>query len=479
MRILYVISEADPFIKTGGLGEVGGSFPLALNKSGIEVRVIIPKYSQITPELTEKAAFLTSFEVPLGWRRQYCGLQELVYQDVHYYLIDNEYYFKRSHVYGEYDDAERFSFFCRAVLESICRFSDYKPDIIHCNDWHTALIPVMLKEFYFSDPLFFNMRTLLTIHNLKYQGIYPWQVYFDVLGLPEGGMCYQRFSFKDVINFLKAGILYADRITTVSPTYAGEILYPYYGEQMESVLAGKKDLLTGILNGIDYGKYNPRKDSYIYAQYGSYAQKLNNKLGLQEDLGLPVRPEAPLFGVISRLVPQKGFDLLLHVMPQIMEMDVQLVILGDGEAQYENSFQYYTRLNPDKIAFMDYYDEVMAHKIYAAADMVLMPSRFEPCGLTQMIAMRYGAIPIARETGGLKDSVIPYNQFTGTGNGFSFANYNAHELLDTIQRAVGVFHEQNDRWETLVNNAMHSDFSWERSAKQYTALYATLLEQLS
>ncbi|OPX83785.1 MAG: Glycogen synthase [Pelotomaculum sp. PtaB.Bin104] len=479
MRVLYVISEADPFIKTGGLGEVGGSFPLALKKNGVEVRVILPMYSKIALELKEKAALLASFKVPLGWRRQYCGLQELIHRDVHYYLIDNEYYFSRPRVYGEYDDAERFGFFNRAVLESIHRFSNFKPDILHCNDWHTALIPVMLKEFYSSDLLFINIRTLLTIHNLNYQGIYPWEIYFDVLGLPEAGLCYQRFSFKDVINFLKAGILYADRITTVSPTYASEIQHPYYGEELECILTAKKDLLTGILNGIDYERYNPQTDPYIYNRYGSYAQKLQNKPKLQKDLGLPVRPEAPLLAVISRLVPQKGLDLLVHIMPQIMAMDVQMAVLGDGEAQYENSFRYYAGLNLDKMSFIDYYDEALAHKFYAAADMVLVPSRYEPCGLTQMIAMRYGAIPIVRETGGLKDSVIPFNKFTGAGNGFSFANYNAHELLYTVQNAVGVFREKSSRWETLAENAMRSDFSWERSAKLYIDLYTALLEQLS
>ncbi|MDD4238325.1 MAG: glycogen synthase GlgA [Desulfotomaculaceae bacterium] len=479
MRVLYVISEADPFIKTGGLGEVGGSLPLALKNKGIDVRVIIPKYSQIALELKKKAIFLTSFNVPLGWRKQYCGLQELIYGDVHYYLIDNEYYFNRVQAYEEYDDAERFSFFCRAVLESIRRFINFKPDIIHCNDWQTALIPVMLKEFYAFDPLFVNIRTVVTIHNLRYQGIFDWEVYYDILALPDQGLCYQRFEFYDSINFLKAGILYADEINTVSPTYAREIQNPYYGEKLDTILAVKKDFLTGILNGIDYGKYNPHTDPYIYVQYGSYTQKSKNKVKLQEDLGLKGNKNTPVLAVISRLVAQKGLDLLVHIMPQIMEMDVQLVVLGTGELQYINSFHYYTRLYPDKISYIDYYDEAMAHKIYAAADIMLMPSRYEPCGLTQMIAMRYGTIPIVRETGGLKDSVTPYNQFTGEGNGFSFANYNADELLYTIQRAVGAFYEESDRWEALVKNAMHSDFSWERSAKQYVNLYTALFHNLS
>ena len=471
MKIVFAIAEADPFVKTGGLGEVGGSLPSALQKQGADVRVIMPKYSVIPEHFRKDLKHINRFSVPLAWRRQYCGLEELTYKGVRYYFIDNEYYFKRANLYGEFDEAERFAFFSRAVLESLVHIPEFNPDIIHCHDWHTALIPLMLKEFYTKSPLYYSINTVFTIHNLKYQGIFPKEVLTDVIGLDETFFTEETLEFHGAVNFMKAGLLYADSITTVSPTYAQEIQNSFYGEKLEGILQKRQDSLVGILNGIDYEVYNPDTDPYLVAPRA----KDDNKNDLHAILGLPVRGDLPILGMVSRLVDQKGLDLLSFVMEEILMLDVQMVILGTGEQSYEQKLQAFADKYPEKIAFRREFNDQLAHKIYAGLDILLMPSRFEPCGISQMIAMRYGTIPIVRETGGLKDTVIPYQELTGEGNGFSFANYNAHELLFAVQRAVRLYYSDQSAWTKLRESAMKRDSSWAPSAYAYTKIYESLL----
>lgn len=477
MKIIFVAAEADPFVKTGGLGEVVSSLPGFLQKQGVEVRVIIPKYGQIPEHFRSMCKPLARFEVPVGWRRQYCGMEEMNYQGILYYFLDNEYYFKRERVYGEFDDAERFAFFSRAALESLIHIPGFKPDILHCHDWHTALIPLMLKAFYSREPLYYHLRTVFTIHNLKYQGVFPSEVLGDILGLGQEYFTGDTLEFFGAVNYMKAGLLYADRLTTVSPTYAQEIQNPYYGEHLDGVLRGRRDHLTGILNGIDYEPYDPAKDSHLVMSYDDHnlaAAKAENKKQLQKEFGLPSQGEPALLGMISRLVEQKGVDLLAHVLDEILNLRVQLVILGSGERPYEEMLRHVAARYPGQVALKLGFSDQLAHRIYAGADMLLMPSRFEPCGIAQMIAMRYGTVPIVRATGGLKDTVIPYQEGTGAGNGFRFANYNAHELLYTVQRAVRIYEQDKLSWERIRRQALQSDFSWEKSAKAYFGIYESL-----
>lgn len=476
MRIVFAIAEADPFVKIGGLGEVGGSLPVALQKQGADVRVILPEYSMIPSHFRSDFHTVAHFSVPLSWRQQYCGLKELVHRGVHYYFIDNEYYFKRSNIYGSFDQAEQFAFFSRAVMESMLHLPAFKADIIHCHDWHTALIPLMLKEFYSQEPLYHNVKTVFTIHNLLYQGIFPEAVLGDIIGLGREFYSADTLEFDGMVNYMKAGLLFADRVTTVSPTYAREIQYAYFGEKLEGVLQQRKGELNGILNGVDYELYDPASDPYLaVGMDGSDLAKTQSKIYLQKSLGLPVREDVPILGMVSRLVEQKGLDLLAHAMEDILKLDVQIVILGAGERRYEEMLYYYSGQHPDQVAVRTVFDDRLAHRIYAGADILLMPSRFEPCGISQMIAMHYGTVPIVRETGGLKDTVIPYNQFTGEGNGFSFANYNAGELLFALKQAVKIYREEEPVWKVIRRRAMESDFSWERSAQAYLQIYQSLV----
>lgn len=480
MKILFAVSEAYPLAKTGGLGDVGGSLPAALKEKGIDVRVIMPRYRTIPTELQDRIQQVTTFKVELSWRKIQCNLSRLLYNDVCYYLIENEYYFNRETLYGFEDDAERFALFSKAVLESATKLGDFQPDIIHCNDWHTALIPLMIKENYGGNPFYFDIKTLFTIHNLKHQGVFPTKVFEDVLGLGGHVSAWEKLEFHGAINYMKAALLSADYITTVSQTYADEILHPYFGEQLDGVLRVRTDNLCGILNGLDTKKYNPQDDPNIIVNYrSSLCKKEENKKHLQELLHLPVHTDLPVIAVISRLVDQKGLDLLAHVLEEMLSLDLQMVVLGTGDRRYEEMFKYFAAKYPSKIAVQLTFDEVLAHKIYAGSDILLMPSLFEPCGLSQMIAMRYGTIPIVRETGGLKDSVNPYNEYTGEGNGFTFANYNAHELLFTIQRAVRFFYDDKVAWKGLAENARKSDFSWAKSAKKYEELYRSLKTESS
>lgn len=477
MNILFAVSEAFPLAKTGGLGDVGGSLPAALKEQNIDARVIMPRYSAIPVDLQEQIEHVATFKVELSWRKIQCNLSRLHYNEVYYYLIDNEYYFNRENLYGYWDDAERFAFFSKAVLESLTKLGDFQPDIIHCNDWHTSLIPLIMKENYGNNPFYFDIRTLFTIHNLKHQGIFSAEVFEDVLGLGGHVSAWEKLEFHGGINYMKSALLSADYITTVSQTYADEILHPYFGEQLDGVLRTRIDNLCGILNGLDTQKYNPQDDPNLVVNYrSSLCKKEENKKHLQELLNLPVRTDLPVIAMISRLVDQKGLDLLAHVLEEILSMDLQLIVLGTGDKKYEEMFEHFAAKYPHKIAVQLMFNEVLAHKMYAGSDILLMPSQFEPCGLAQMIAMRYGTIPIVRETGGLKDSVNPYNEYTGEGNGFTFANYNAHELLFTIQRAVRFFYDDKVAWKGLAENARKSDFSWAKSAKKYGELYQSLMQ---
>lgn len=477
MKVLFVISEAEPFAKTGGLGDVGGSLPAALNKINGEVRVMMPLYGTIPPGLIRGMRHLAGFPVSLSWRRQPCELWTLEHQGIHYYLIDNEYYFKRGMVYGYEDDPERFAFFCRASLEGLVYLEGFRPELIHCHDWHTALVPVMIKEFYHQNPYYYGMKTLLTIHNLKHQGILPKSSLGDLLGLGEGSWAAGKLEHHGAINFLKGGILEADGITTVSPTYAEEIQNSFYGEGLDRILQDRRSRLWGILNGIDKEKYNPATDPYLAFNYTDLAGKAANKGALQRKLGLPVDEAIPVLAFVSRLVPQKGLDLIAHILEEMLQENIQLVVLGTGEHRYEEMFRRFERQYPERLAVRIMFDEALAHQIYAGADMLLMPSLFEPCGLAQLIAMNYGTVPIVRETGGLKDTVIPYNQYTGEGTGFSFANYNAHELLFTAQRAIKIYREDKDTWQRLRAQAFQQDFSWKNSASQYIQLYEQLIQE--
>ncbi|MDN5323338.1 MAG: starch synthase [Clostridia bacterium] len=473
MKVLFTASEAVPFVKTGGLGDVVGSLPQALNDKNVDVRVMIPKYGDIPEEYKQKMSFKKSFTVRVGWREQYCGIEELNYEGVTFYFIDNEYYFKRPGLYGFYDEAERYAYFCRAVLESLLHL-DYKPHIIHCHDWHTGMISVLLKEFYQGDDLFKNIKTIFTIHNLKYQGIFPKEILGDLLGLKNDYFTTDKLEFYGQVNFLKSGLVFSDVITTVSPTYAEEIKTDYYGEKLNEILKIREKDLSGILNGIDYKKYNPLTDPHLFFNFrNSLITKRKNKEKLQEYLDLP-QQEVPILAIVSRLVKQKGIDLLECIFEELLNMDIQMVVLGTGEKKYEDCFQYWAKKYPEKLAVKITFDESLAHKIYGGADIYLMPSLFEPCGLSQLIALRYGCIPIVRETGGLNDTVLSYNEATGEGNGFSFTNYNAHDFLYTIQRALR-FYKDEKVWIKIFKNALKGDYSWEKSAEEYKKIYKSLL----
>ena len=472
MRVLFVSSEVHPFIKTGGLADVAYALPKALCQKGIDARVIMPKYSDIPQDFSGKMSFVSSFSVSVGWRTQYCGLYSLMYDGVTYYFIDNEYYFKRPGCYGYYDDGERFAYFCRAVLEAIFRMDDFRPDIIHCNDWHTGLIPVMFRDSYDKSPDFSNTRVVYTIHNLKYQGIFSPSILEDLCGLSMRYYTEDKLKYQDGVSFMKGGIVFADKVTTVSETYASEIQMPYYGEGLDGLLREKSYKLTGITNGIDYDVCNPLTDPVLAVNYSwrSTGRKISNKLDLQAELNLPPNPDVPIIGFISRLVKQKGIDLITCVMEELLKMDLQFVVLGSGDRAYQDFFEYYASSYPGKVAAYIGFDGKLASKIYAGADMFLMPSLFEPCGISQMMAMRYGTIPIVRETGGLKDTVTPFNGYTLEGNGFSFANFNAHEMLGIIKYAMEQYNKK-DIWNRLVKNAMRTNNDWKTQALKYIDLY--------
>lgn len=473
-KILFATSEAVPFIKTGGLADVAGALPKALVESGADCRVILPLYMDIKSEYREKFEFIGNIYVQLSWRYQYCGLFKTVYNGVTYYFIDNEYYFKRSGLYGYYDDGERFAFFSKAVIECIKLMEGFVPDIIHSNDWQTALIPVFLDVFYREDETYKYIKTVFTIHNIEFQGRYSGYMSGDVLGLPDWAREYVDYSGD--VNYMKGGIERANKVTTVSNTYAQEILNPYYGYGMNNILINRQYKLSGIINGIDTNAYNPKTDKFAFKNYdlSTISDKVKNKLELQELLSLPQGEDIPMIGMVGRLTHQKGLDLLSPVLTRILDMGVQLVVLGTGDCYYEDMLRMAQSRYPSNLRGLITFSNDLASKIYCASDMFLMPSKFEPCGLSQMIAMRYGSLPIVRETGGLKDTVIPYDHTTGKGTGFTFYSYNAYDLLNAVERAVGMYRDYKEDWQKIVSNAMTQDFSWENISKRYIELYKQL-----
>lgn len=477
-KILFVGAEVMPFAATGGLGDVLGSLPAAIKASdrrNLDVRVIMPLYSVISAEWREKMTEEAIFDVDLAWRKKYCGIYSLENNGVTYYFVDNEYYFKRRGLYGEYDDGERYAFFCMAVLEYLCR-SKWKPDIIHAHDWQAALSVVYLNRKYRSVKGLENVKTVFTIHNIEYQGKYDFSILGDVFGLDGSDRCLMEYD--GCINLMKAAIECADRVSTVSPSYAEEIRSDEYSHGLSAILNRNAGKLCGILNGIDYDYYNPRKDPALVQNYNrasAIGGKADCKLDLQHRVGLPQRTDAPMVAIVSRLAAHKGLDLVAAVAQRMLELDVQFVVLGRGEARFENFFTELAQRYPGKVRAIISYNRELSRQIYAAADIFVMPSRSEPCGLSQMIASRYGAIPVVRETGGLYDSIKGYWEQDGTviGNGFTFANYSEDELLDRICAANGLWHDIKRR-KALITKVMSEDFSWDSSAKKYVELYFSL-----
>ena len=472
MKVLYATSEALPFIASGGLGDVAGSLPHALRKRLIGCRVVLPMYDTIKQELKDTMKFITHISVPVAWRRQYCGIFEAKHNGVIYYLIDNQYYFKRDTIYGHYDDAERFAFFSRAVLE-IIPYIDFKPDIIHCNDWQTALTPVYYSAMYANSPGYENIKTIFTIHNIQYQGVYGKELLEDVLGIPADKA--SLLEYDGCINFMKGAIECADKVTTVSPSYADEILDPWYSHGLDSILNERRYKLSGILNGLDTVGYDPATDKCIKANFSAddVSGKKIDKKALQKEMGLPVKPGVPVIGMVTRLVSHKGLDLVKGILDELLATsEMQLVVLGSGDYEYESYFRWIAEKYPDKVGLRIGFVPELARKIYAGADMFLMPSKSEPCGLSQMVALRYGTVPIVRETGGLRDSITDCGD--GKGNGFTFKSYNAHDMLDAIRRALTLYY--NGDWNELVLRALNCDFSWGRSANAYIRLYKETLK---
>lgn len=468
-------SEAAPFAKTGGLGDVLGALPQALAKLGNDVRVVLPKYGCIPEEYKSEMEFLFFIYVPLGWRRKYCGVFQLKKDGVTYYFLDNEYYFGDVYLY-KWNDLERFAFYDKACLEILPKL-DFKPDVIHAHDWQAGMVPVLLNAYYVRDVFYQGIKTMFTIHNLRYQGIYSIDIVSDFFSLGPQFFTEDKLEFHGCANLLKGGIVYSDYVTTVSPTYAEEIKTPLGGEKLEGLLSARSNSLFGIINGLDYSVYNPKTDKSIYENYDVKTVKTKkkiNKIKLQEQLGLPIDGEKAMIGIVSRLVDQKGFDIIAAAMGELMSMDIQIVVVGTGDAKYEEMFRQTAWYNPTKMSANIMFSNDLAHKVYAASDLFLMPSMFEPCGLSQLIAFAYGTIPIVRETGGLKDTVKPYNKFTGEGNGFSFYPYNANDMAYTIRMALGYFADKKV-WDKLVTNAMKLDFSWKNSAQEYNNLYKNLI----
>lgn len=478
-KILFVASECVPFIKTGGLADVVGTLPKMFDKSKFDVRVVLPSYTCIPWEYRSKFQYITHFYMEMGWFKEphHVGIMTMKYEGITFYFIDNEYYFSGWAPYGTMRfDIEKYSFFCKAAL-AILPTLNFHPDIIHCHDWQSGLVPVYLKTVFSDNPFYWNIKTIMTIHNLKFQGIWDIKTIQGITGLPGYLFTPDKLEYKKDASMLKGGLVYADYITTVSNTYAWEIQLDYYGEGLDGLLRARKNSLCGILNGIDYSVYNPISDKRIYHNYSSWnfrTEKVKNKRALQAELGLPVDDNKYMIAIISRLTDQKGLDLIDWVMNGICDENTQLVVLGTGDAQYENMFKHYQWIMPGRVSANIYYSDDLAHKLYAAADALLMPSRFEPCGLTQLIALRYGTVPIVRETGGLKDTVEPYNEFEGKGTGFTFANYNADEMLKIINYSKKVYFEDRVEWNHMVARGMKMDYSWNRSARVYEALYNRL-----
>lgn len=475
MQIVFASAECAPFVKTGGLGDVAGSLPAALVRAGAEVIVMVPKYATIKDEYKAQMEHFSDFYVSLGWRNEYCGLEKLEHDGVTYMFIDNERYFARDYPYGFFDDGERFAFFSKAITESLQHLPvGFECDILHCNDWQTALAPVFLREFYQGLPLYDRVKTVFSIHNVAFQGQFSDTVMEDILGVAHIPAAASQLRCDACsVNYMLGALRYADAITTVSPTYAAEIQTPEFGEGLDGVLRERSYALQGILNGIDVAGFDPATDKRIAANYTveDRTGKAVCKAKLQEELGLEVRDDRPLMVMVTRLTRQKGMDLVMYALDRILAGGVQVAVLGTGDRDYEDGLRYFQHKYPGTMAARIEFDPALSQRMYAAADMFLMPSKFEPCGLSQIIAMRYGTLPIVRETGGLKDTVRPYNEFTGEGTGFSFRNFNGDEMGDAVFRAARLFWDNRDAWNQLVTQAMSQDFSWTRSADKYLDLY--------
>ena len=475
MKILFVAAEGAPFSKTGGLGDVIGALPKSLVKAGQEVAVILPYYDMVEAKFGDQIEDVLQFEVYVGWRRQFCGIKKTVLNGVTFYFIDNQYYFFRGHVYGDFDDGERFAFFQLAALEAMERIG-FIPDVLHAHDYHTAMIPFLLKEKYRWIQAYQNIKTILTIHNLEFQGQFSEGMLWDLFRVGFERYADGTVRWNDCLNWMKAGILYADRVSTVSPSYAHEIMTPEFGCGLDQILRMESGKLSGIVNGIDTDIYNPETDPLLDYHFNKsdLSGKAQSKAKLQEKLGLPVRPDVPMIGIVSRLTRQKGFDVVVEGLHRMLQEDVQIVLLGTGDPGFEEAFSWFGQVFPDKLSANITFDVKLAQEIYAASDIFLMPSRFEPCGLSQMMAMRYGTLPLVNEVGGLRDTVQPFNPIEGTGTGFSFDNLTSYWLNWALQTALDVYYNHPTVWKNLQVQAMECDFSWDTACQSYLDLYHSL-----
>ena len=473
-KVLFVASECVPFVKTGGLADVVGSLPKYLDKEQFDVRVMLPKYMMIPDHFKQNMQYKTHFYMELNWRSQYVGVLESVVDGITFYFIDNEFYFSGMKPYGNiYEDIEKFTFFSHACLSAL-PVIDFRPDIIHCHDWQTGLVPVYLHDSFQGGEFFRGIKTIMTIHNLKFQGVWDKKTIKNITGLGDYYFAPDKLEAYGDANYLKGGIVYADYVTTVSDSYANEIRMPFYGEGLDGLMNAKANRLVGIVNGIDYNEYNPETDPFIVQHYNAKnfrKEKVKNKCALQEELGLEVNDKKFMIGIVSRLTDQKGFDLIDYVIEEICAEDTQLVVLGTGEEKYEHLFRHFAWKYSNRVSANIFYSNERSHRIYAACDAFLMPSLFEPCGLSQLMSLRYGTVPIVRETGGLRDTVQPYNQYEGTGTGFGFCNYNAHEMLGTVRYAKDVYYNHRREWNKIIDRGMAADFSWSASARKYEDLY--------
>lgn len=474
MNILFAAAEAVPFAKTGGLADVAASLPKALNQQGEDCRVVMPLYGSIAPRYREKMEKIAEYTVSVGWKNEYCGVFRLVHDQTTYYFLDNEYYFKRARLYGEMDDGERFIFFSKAVVR-LPRVLDWPVDVMHANDWHTGLVPVYLNDFRNGDDFYRETRSLYTIHNLKYQGQFSTDLFYYT-NLNGAYLSDWDLKFYDSLSFMKGAIVHATKVNTVSPTYAEEIHYPFFAEGLENVINAYSTKISGILNGIDQDLWNPETDVLLHTRFGAetLVKRRENKEALQKICGLPVRDDVPLFGMVTRLTAMKGLDLVRYILEEFLQEDVQFVVLGTGDATYEDMFRYFAAKYPKKLAARLHFSNEESHAIYGGSDVFLMPSMVEPCGLSQMIAMRYGAVPLVRETGGLRDSVSGYDPQKETGEGFTFSNINAHDLLFKMKEAAQMVKDDPDHFQLLQKNGMTKDLSWDASSRAYQTLYRSL-----
>lgn len=478
-KILFVASEGVPFIKTGGLADVVGSLPKCLNKEYYDVRVFLPKYGCMKDEIKAKMQYVTHFYMDFNWKSEYVGILTASVDGITYYFIDSEFYFSGPKPYGDNPifEIEKYAYFSKAVLSAL-PVINFQPDIIHCHDWQTGLIPVYLKERFAGDLFFAGIKSIMTIHNLKFQGRWDVKAVQSITGLSDYYFTSDKLECYKDANMLKGGLVFADAITTVSDTYSKEIMTDFYGEGLNGLLSARAHDLRGIVNGIDYEEYNPLTDfsiKYRFSQDSFRRTKKKNKVALQAELGIKQDPKLMMIGIISRLTDQKGFDLIAYMMEELCQDDIQIVVIGTGEERYENMFRHFAWKYPEKVSANIYYSEALAHKAYASCDAFLMPSLFEPCGLSQLIALRYGTVPIVRETGGLKDTVEAYNEFEGTGTGFSFSNYNAHEMAACVRNAERIFYDHKRDWNKIVDRAMQADYSWHKSALKYQEMYDWLI----